>query len=536
MPDLCIKLLGAPRIVRDGSEVTPRRRKTLSLLAYLVTEPRLHARTRLALLLWPDAKDARKLLRHAVYELKKCLGDDALVGHRDNLGIDKAVSACSDLIRLQRLADGNDEAVAAAALAEVETLCSGEFLEGMVFDDCKVMADWHYAMREMVARCRVHLLARQVAAYRAHGNIEIALSLLGRWQRLDRLDEGAHQQLIELHLQRNEPRQAEQVFERYKASLYEELGVAPSSALTELVASMRTGLPIPAPGDCELPPPQTRYQQSGSVFIAYQILGAGPVTLVVVNGFMSHLEQMWENPELAYFLNQLATQVRLVLFDKRGCGMSDRVAEAPTPGDIADDIYCLVTVLNLERVALFGFSEGGAAAIEFVARYPKLAERLILYGTAAKWTQDPSYRPALTPQQFDVWQVQLLRSWGRGVSIGEFAPSQARDPAVINWWAKTMRVSSSPGEVRKILHSIRDIDVRPRLADIHCPTHILHKIEDRVVRFEAAEYLAQGLPNARLTPLGGRDHWFWTEEPDRVLALIRDDLNGVASAKAKANS
>lgn len=110
------------------------------------------------------------------------------------------------------------------------------------------------------------------------------------------------------------------------------------------------------------------------------------------------------------------------------------------------------------------------------------------------------------------------------MSIREFAPSQARDVAMINWWAETMRLSSSPGEVSKILQSIRDIDVRPRLEHIRCPTHVLHKIGDRVVRFGAAEDLARRLPKVKLTPLNGADHWFWTEEPERILALIQDDL------------
>ena len=191
--------------------------------------------------------------------------------------------------------------------------------------------------------------------------------------------------------------------------------------------------------------------------------------------------------------------------------MSDRVAEAPTPSDIAVDIHRLIAALGLERVALLGFSEGGAAAIEFAARYPGVAERLILYGAAAKWTRDRHYRPALTRLQFDQWQAHLVRHWGRGIGISAFAPTKSNDPEAIHWWAKTMRLSSSPGELDKILRSIRDIDVRSRLAEIQCPTCILHKSDDRVVRFEAAEYLARHLPAASLAPLTGQDHWFWTE-------------------------
>ncbi len=528
MPDCVIELLGAPGILLGNIDATPKRQKSLALLAYLLTEPRLHARARLAALLWPDASDARKLLRHAIYELRQGLGSDGLIGDRASLGIDGALAACCDFNRLHQLAEHSDHSATALPLAEVETLCSGEFLEGFAFDDSDVMADWCYAMRELVARRRGRLLERQVAAHRALGDTETALALLARWQRLDKLNESVHLQLIELYLQRHEPWQAERVFEEYKRVLYAELGITPSSGLTQLVAGMHRQ-DVAAPTDADKPQtPETHYLQCGEIFLAYQSVGSGPVTLIVVNGFMSHLEQIWENPQLADFYRQLARRARLVLFDKRGSGMSDRVAEAPTPGDIAADIHHLVTGLQLERVSLFGFSEGGAAAIEFASRYPRLTERLILYGAAAKWTRDTEYRPALTPEQFAHWREQLVRDWGNGACIGDFAPSQAQSPAVINWWAKTMRLSSSPGEVSRILRSIRDIDVRSRLVDIQCPTSILHKTDDRVVRFGAAEYLAQHLPRARLMPLAGRDHWFWTEQPGHVVALILGALSGAA--------
>lgn len=149
----------------------------------------------------------------------------------------------------------------------MQSLCSGEFLEGFGFDDCEPMADWCYAMRELIGQRRGRLLARRVAAYRMRGDSETALALLTRWQCLDRFNEDVHQQLIELHLQRNERWQAEKVFGDYKRKLYEELGVGPSSTLAELLAGMGQGVTPTAPGDSDPAVPETHYLKSGSVFM-----------------------------------------------------------------------------------------------------------------------------------------------------------------------------------------------------------------------------------------------------------------------------
>ena len=186
MPDTVMKLLGTPAIRRGDNTVTPRRHKSLALLAYLIMEPRLHARHRLATLLWPDAGGARKLLRHAVYEIRQCVGSQAVVANRDSIGINASVLECCDVERLHQLADCSDGAATALSPSEIEALCSGEFLEGLEFAECELMADWCYAARELIARRRTRLLAQQVALHRACGHTGTALALLGRWQRLIR--------------------------------------------------------------------------------------------------------------------------------------------------------------------------------------------------------------------------------------------------------------------------------------------------------------------------------------------------------------
>ncbi|MDI9245365.1 alpha/beta hydrolase [Marinobacter sp. CHS3-4] len=525
-----IQLLGSPEIGFGQNDALHLRKKSIELLAFLVTNPRSHPRDRLAMLLWPDAVDSRKLLRNAIYELRQRLGRNALVAHADVIKIDDSIASACDIGHLKSLSASSAKHAPILSFEEIERLCSGDFLEGFQFADCDGMADWCYAMRESVMRWRCKLLEQQTDIHRSLGKIDVTLQLLRLWYSLDEYNECVVRQIIEALIEKNQLYEAERLYEAFKRRLHEQLGIAPSNDLARLILKLGQAPRASNKDNFAAAVPETHYLQSNGVFLAYQTLGTESRTLIVINGFMSHLEQIWENPELARFYRQLANQFRLVLFDKRGCGMSDRVASAPSPDDIALDVHAIMSKLHLKQAVILGFSEGGAAAITFAARFPKLVERLILYGSSAKWMRTPDYKPALTPQQFDVWQEQLVSQWGSGKSIEEFAPSQRSSIQSINWWAKTMRLSSSPGEISKIMLSIREIDVRAQLEKVKHPTLILHKIDDRIVRFDAAKDLAKRLPNAVLKPLDGIDHWFWTECADEILDLINDQCRGAGPA------
>jgi pimeloyl-ACP methyl ester carboxylesterase/class 3 adenylate cyclase len=256
------------------------------------------------------------------------------------------------------------------------------------------------------------------------------------------------------------------------------------------------------------------------VHIAYQAIGAGPVDIVMVGGFVSHLEQIWEEPGLAQFLRRLSAAARVILFDKRGVGLSDRVGYPPTLEDTMDDLLAVLDAVGARCPVLFGVSEGGPNSILFAATYPERIAALILYGTAAKFTRVPNYTWALTGEQFDRWRERLVAGWGGPVGLEYFAPTRAQDTVFQEWWARMLRLGSSPGNVQAVLGAARDIDIRPVVPAIRVPTLVLHRTGDRVMRVEGARYLAQRIPGATYVELAGEDHWWWVGETDSLLARI----------------
>lgn len=528
MATVQITLLGAANIYRDAHCVTPKRRKALLLLAYLLLEPRLHARSHLAALLWPDAEPAQglKLLRQVIYELKQGMGEQALRLTKQQLGINARCAMSSDVSQLLTYSRGDEHALKTpTTLADVERLCIPEFLEGFNLDACPLLEQWCYAVRESLRQCRCQWLAALVAAHRQRGEIDSALRLLAVWQQLDGLDEAVYRQQMELYAAQHHYAQALRVYQGCADMLRHELALAPSPGLRALYEQVRTEQSVatilPPPTS---PSPLTQYLACSNVHMAYQVLGTGAHTLIVVGGFMSHLEQIWENSALAEFYRQLSQHVRVVLFDRRGMGMSDRLPQAPQLMEVVADIQCLITHLGVQRVALWGISEGGPIALRFAAQCPERVASVLIYGSAACWVKTEDYRPALSAQQFADWHAHLLAHWGTDDSIEFFAPSQRHVPEQRSWWAKTMRLSASPGELGRLLETIKHLDVRADLASIGCPVLILHKVADRVVHVAAARYLHAHIRAANLVLLPGSDHWFWTEQPDQVLQPLLTHL------------
>ena len=266
--------------------------------------------------------------------------------------------------------------------------------------------------------------------------------------------------------------------------------------------------------------PQTHYIRSGDVHIAYQVLGKGPVDLVFVGGFVSHLEQAWEEPGLSQFMQRLASFSRLIIFDKRGMGLSERVGYSPCLDHTMDDILAVMDAANSQRAVLFGVSEGGPNSILFAATYPDRVTALILYGTMAKFTRTADYPWALTPRQWDAWLDRLIDNWGNPTSIEYFAPSRAHDPAFLTWWAQLLRLGSSPAGVKSVLEVARDIDVRHVLPAVRVPTLVLHRAGDKAMRVEGGRYLAQHIQNAKYVELDGDDHWWWVGDTEAILVEI----------------
>jgi pimeloyl-ACP methyl ester carboxylesterase len=274
-------------------------------------------------------------------------------------------------------------------------------------------------------------------------------------------------------------------------------------------------------------PPETRYAQSGDVNIAYQVVGDAPRDLVLVPGWVSNIEVFWEGPACARFLERLASFSRLILFDKRGTGLSDRVTDLPNLETRMDDVRVVMDTVGSERAALFGYSEGGPMCALFAATYPARTTAVITAGSYARRIWAPDYPWAPTRDQHVQFVERCQREWGGPVGLDERWPSAARNESARQWWARLLRMGSSPGAAVALLRMNAEMDVRDVLPAIRVPTLVLHSAGDRTLRIEGSRFLAERIPGARFVELPGIDHVPWGEDADAILDEIEEFLTGV---------
>ena len=276
--------------------------------------------------------------------------------------------------------------------------------------------------------------------------------------------------------------------------------------------------------------PQTRYAQApDGVSIAYQVLGDGPRDLVWVPGWVSHLEAAWEEPTLARFFERLALFSRLILFDKRGTGMSDRgsVSELPTLETRMTDVLAVCDAVGSDRAALFGVSEGAPMCALFAATYPGRTTAIILFGGYARRLEAPDYPIGSSLEAREAFHEEIARDWGGPVGLDIRAPSRIHDERFRANWARYLRMGASPAAVLALTRMNAEIDVRPILESIRVPTLVVHRSGDRTIPVEAGRYLAEHIPKASLVEVPGDDHLPWIGDPDRVLGEIEEFLTGV---------
>jgi pimeloyl-ACP methyl ester carboxylesterase len=272
--------------------------------------------------------------------------------------------------------------------------------------------------------------------------------------------------------------------------------------------------------------PKTRYARSGDLSIAYQVFGSGEVDLVMAPGFVSHLEWAWQEPGVRHFLERLGSFARLVLFDKRGTGLSDPVAGPGTLEERIDDVRAVMDAAGSARAALFGTSEGGAMAMLFAALHPERISSLILYGTAARWTHAADYPYGRPLGPYLEALDSYVDHWGEGLGLDVFAPSRAEDSALQEWWATMQRMGASPGMARQLFSTYAHLDVRDILDAIHVPTLVIHRRGDRVMDLAHGRYLAEHIPGARWVELDGEDHLPFVGDAEQVVAEIEEFLTG----------
>ncbi len=270
-----------------------------------------------------------------------------------------------------------------------------------------------------------------------------------------------------------------------------------------------------------------RYAKSDGLSIAYQVTGGGDFDLVLVPGFVSHLEKDWDDPRHARFLDRLGGFARLIRFDKRGTGLSDRPQGLPHVEARMDDVRAVMDAVGSERAVVLGYSEGGPMSILFAATYPERVAALVLYGAYARriWAED--YPWAATPEQRRAYAEQIEREWGWEADMRRMCPSA--DEAMALWWGERARAAASPGAARALVEMNSLVDVRDTLSAVHVPTLVLHRTHDNDVNVEESRYIAARIRGARFVELAGTDH-FVAVDPDQIVDEVERFLADVDRA------
>lgn len=264
---------------------------------------------------------------------------------------------------------------------------------------------------------------------------------------------------------------------------------------------------------------ETRYAKSGDFHIAYQVFGQGSVDLVVVPGFISNVEESWENPSAARWYDRLARFARVITFDKRGTGLSDRAAEMPSLEERMDDARAVMEAAGSKQAVLLGISEGGSLACLFAATYPDRCVSLVLYGAFAKFV---SWYP--TEEKLAQFREYVSTRWGTGESAGKYAPSMAQDITFKKAWARHERVGATPSAALALMRMNSEIDISGVLGALRVPTLVLHRSDDRAVDVEGGRFIAQQIPSARMVEFSGSDHLPYVGENSGQIADVIEEF------------
>jgi len=279
--------------------------------------------------------------------------------------------------------------------------------------------------------------------------------------------------------------------------------------------------------------PKTKFALSGDVNIAYQIVGEGPLDLVFVMGWVSNVDEFWTDPPFARFLTRLASFSRLIVFDKRGTGLSDRVDEhrLPTLEERMDDVRAVMDAAGSKKAALLGISEGGPMCVLFAATYPERTAALMTFGSYARTLAAEGYPWGRSPDAQEALYDQIRTGWGKiAVGFDLRVPSRVNDPAAREWWARYLVRSATPKSALAFTQMNAQIDVRQVLPAIRVPTLIMHRIGDRALDVGGSRYMAEKIPGAKYVEYPGDDHLPWTSDADVVLGEIEQFVTGARHA------
>ena len=540
-PTASIQVTGRMRVegpagVLEAADL-PGRQGRLVLASLAATDQPV-AREVLAERLWADQlpKAWRRDLSAVVSKLRALLGrvgvGDAKVIQSDawsyqlrlpaGAEVDLSFARWAVVAAPAAMAEGRPERAAALARRAAQ-ICARPLLPGE--DD-----GWIEALRAELAQLRLRALESVAEASAAQEGWAEAVRALEEVVRLEPFRETAHRRLMQVHLDGGDRAAAVRTYERLRGLLTAELGVDPAPETERAyLEALRASEPASAgplgarPAATALP--EVRYARTGRTSVAYQVVGDGPIDVVVVLGWVSNVELAWQEPHLAGFLRRLARHGRVLLFDKRGTGLSDPIPldAPPSLEQRMDDVRAVMDAAGSETAVVFGISEGGVMSALFAATHPDRTAGLVLYGSWARQMRDADFPWGWTREEGMRRFVRPLQLRG-SVPPQWFAPSAVGDPAFDEWFGRYQRQSASPGMAIALLQANARMDIRPVLPTIRVPTLVLHRTDDALVSVGQGRYLAEHIPTARLVEFPGRDHWPWFGESEPILAEIGDFL------------
>lgn len=272
--------------------------------------------------------------------------------------------------------------------------------------------------------------------------------------------------------------------------------------------------------------PQTQYADSDGVSIAYQTVGEGPLDILIVLGWISQVEHLWETPSAERFFERLASFARVIVYDRRGTGLSDRLTEGFSTHDELNDVLAVLDAAGSRRAAAFTYAGGGGIGALLAARHPDRVSALIMYASIVSATAAPDYDWTHTAPEREAMAEALAKSWGSSDSVSTFAPSMADDEPFRAWFARMQRLAASPGTIRAIFRSTADMDVREELPAIGIPTLVMHRPAAEAIDVRHSRYVANAIPGARYVELAGIDSLPFVGDPEAMLGEIEEFLTG----------
>ena len=272
--------------------------------------------------------------------------------------------------------------------------------------------------------------------------------------------------------------------------------------------------------------PDVHYARNGDISIAYQVVGDGPVDLVLVPTWFNNIDLLWEEPSVARFFERLSSFSRLVLFDRRGTGLSDQVDSPPGLEGQMDDVIAVMDAAGVERAAVMGQLEGGAMSALFAATHPERVTHLVLYATFARVVAGEGYEWAPTKEERNSRLGEIFDTWGTGARLPVFAPSLAGDKSMQRWMARFERGSAPPGIVRPFVEAMADLDVRGVLPSIRVPTLVMQRAHDPFLDIRHSEYLVEHIPDAKFVQLPGHDNLILSGDTDALLDEVEEFVTG----------